>query len=154
MIPKDLEDQGEAPTMLPFNAQVWTLRKPNTSSEPWQSQPNIIPIAVTDVVSRPAQNSLASVCAVCNLTFILPWNCFLISSELKSEDTIICLKVYKRFCCRCLVAKSCLTLQPPGLYPTRLLCPISQARILEWVSISRRGSSRPRDRILTPCIAR
>lgn len=77
VIPKDLEGQDEAPTMLPFNAQVWTLRKPNMSSELWQSQPNIIPVSVTDVVSRPGQNSLASVCVVCDLTFILPWNCSL-----------------------------------------------------------------------------
>ena len=39
------------------------------------------------------------------------------------------------------------SLCPHGLQPTRLLCSwISQARILEWVSISfSRGSSQPRD---------
>ena len=50
--------------------------------------------------------------------------------------------------------KSCLTLRPHGLQPTRLLCHgMLQARVLEWVAISfSRGSSppgiRPRSRAL------
>ena len=47
-----------------------------------------------------------------------------------------------------LVAKSCLTLRPHGLEPTRLLCSWAfQARILEWVAISSsKGFSWPKDR--------
>ena len=46
------------------------------------------------------------------------------------------LKTQKSSCC--LVAKSCLTLQPHGLQPARppLSMRFSQARILEWVAIS------------------
>ena len=48
------------------------------------------------------------------------------------------------------------TLQPHGLWPTRLLSVhgISQARILEWVAIPfSRGSSQPRDQTWVTCIA-
>ena len=47
------------------------------------------------------------------------------------------------------------SLQPYGLWPTRLLCPwIFQARILEWFAISfSRGSSWPRDQTHVSCIA-
>ena len=42
-------------------------------------------------------------------------------------------------------------LRPHGLLPARLLCSwISQAGILEWVTISSRGSSPPRDQPVTP----
>ena len=55
----------------------------------------------------------------------------------------------------CSVTQSCLTFchpmdcSPPGSSVHR----ISQARILEWVAISFRGSSRPRDRTHISCIA-
>ena len=54
-----------------------------------------------------------------------------------------------------LVSESCLTLlQPPGLYPARLLRPgISQERILEWVAISFLRSSWLRDRTSSPALA-
>ena len=41
--------------------------------------------------------------------------------------------------CMCLIAQSCLILQPHGLWPARLLHEIFQARILEWVAISYPG---------------
>ena len=55
----------------------------------------------------------------------------------------------------CLVAKSRPTLWPRGLQPSRLLCPWdSQARILEWISISfSRGCFQTRDRTHISCIA-
>ena len=62
----------------------------------------------------------------------------------------------------CMLTQSCLTLQPHGLWPTRLFCPWTFSRILEQVAISHsRGSSWPRDRtsvsyigrwILYPCV--
>ena len=57
----------------------------------------------------------------------------------------------------CLVTKSCLTLQPHGLYilPGSSVHGISQARILEWVSISfSRGPFQPRDQTFVSCICR
>ena len=53
-------------------------------------------------------------------------------------------------------ARSCLTLWPHGLKPTRLLSMgILQARILEWVATGfSRGSSRPRGLIHVSCIGR
>ena len=55
-----------------------------------------------------------------------------------------------------LVAQLCLTLQPHGLWPARILIHgISQARILEWVAISfSRGSSQPRYQTCVSCIDR
>ena len=57
----------------------------------------------------------------------------------------------------CLVAQSCLTLCDPmdcNLQGSSLH-EISQARTLEWVTISfSRGSSQPRDRTKVPCIGR
>ena len=54
------------------------------------------------------------------------------------EGPIITLVVFPPWkYARLLVAQPCLTLQPHGLYPTRLLCPgIFQARILAWIVIS------------------
>ena len=56
--------------------------------------------------------------------------------------------------CGCLY-ESCLTLQPHGLQPTRLLCPWDfQSRILELVMISySRGSSQPKNQTLISCIS-
>ena len=54
-------------------------------------------------------------------------------------------------------AQSCLTLlQPPGLWPARLLFHgILQARILDWVAISSsRRSSPPRDQTCVSCIGK
>ena len=54
------------------------------------------------------------------------------------------------------VAKSCLTLCEPMDYspPGSSVHGISQARILEWVAISSKGSSQPRDRTHVSCIDR
>ena len=66
------------------------------------------------------------------------------------------LAVLLRICCCCSVVKLCPTLydptecSPPSSSDHR----ISQAKILEWVSLSfSRGSSRPRDQICVSCIA-
>ena len=58
-----------------------------------------------------------------------------------------------KICC-CLVAKSCLTLWPYGLWsPRPSASEMSQARILEWVPISfSRGSSQTRDGTRISCI--
>ena len=60
-------------------------------------------------------------------------------------------------CCYCLVAKLCLTLcHPMDCSPLgSSVHGISQARILEWVTISiSRGSSRARDQTCISCIGR
>ena len=57
--------------------------------------------------------------------------------------------------CLCSVVQSCVTLCDPLDHspPGSSVCGISQARILEWVSITfSRGSSWPRDRICVSCI--
>ena len=62
---------------------------------------------------------------------------------------------YRRCCC-CLVAQSCPTLYDPMdcSPPGSSVHGISQARILEWVTISfSRESSRPRDQTWVSCIA-
>ena len=61
----------------------------------------------------------------------------------------ICIYI-KCMCAVCSVVPD--SLRPHGLLPTRLLCSwISQAGILEWVTISfSRGSSPPRDQPVTP----
>jgi len=59
-------------------------------------------------------------------------------------------------CAVCLVALSCLTLQPPWTVACQapLSMGILQARILEWVAMpSSWGSSQPRDRIQVSLIA-
>ena len=59
------------------------------------------------------------------------------------------------FCC--LLAKSCPALWDPMdcSSPGSSVHGIFQARILEWVAIAfSRGSSRPRDRLLVPCVGR
>ena len=63
---------------------------------------------------------------------------------------------WNHVCCCCLAAKLCTTLlQPHGLKTTRLLFPwIFQTRIWEWVAISFRGSSKPRDGTYISCIDR
>ena len=55
----------------------------------------------------------------------------------------------------CLVSKSCLTLQPHGMQPTRLLCPWNiPGKNTRWVSISfSRGSSHPKHQIHVSCLA-
>ena len=53
------------------------------------------------------------------------------------------------------VDKSCLTLRPFELYPSKFPCPWDfQSRILEWIAISfSRSSSWPRDETRISCIA-
>ena len=61
--------------------------------------------------------------------------------------------MYRYLCC--LVTKSCLTICDPMNYSLldSSVHGISQARILEWVSISfSRGSSPPRDQTCVSCI--
>ena len=65
-----------------------------------------------------------------------------------------CPSAISHCCCWCLVTESCLTLLRP-LELGSSVHGISQARILEWVSISfSRGSSRPRDRTSMSCVDR
>ena len=64
--------------------------------------------------------------------------------------------IYSRVFLCCSVTQSCLTLCDPVNYspPGSSVHGISQARILEWVSIPfSRGSSQPRDRTPLSCIA-
>ena len=64
---------------------------------------------------------------------------------------------FSHACCYCSVAKSCLTLCNPMVYspPGSFVHGISQARILEWVTISFSwGSSWSRDQTHVSCIGR
>ena len=70
---------------------------------------------------------------------------------------VVCFKlkcVYRKFCCCCLVTKSCPTLlRPHGGSPGSSVHWISQAKILEWVVISfSRGSSQRRDWTCVSCV--
>ena len=72
---------------------------------------------------------------------------------------VVCFKlkcVYRKFCCCCLVTKSCPTLlRPHGGSPGSSIHWISQTKILEWVVISfSRGSSWARDGSCVSCIGR
>ena len=65
--------------------------------------------------------------------------------------------LFIKYCCHCLVAKSCLTLCDPMNYslPGSSVYGIVQAKILEWVAISfSRGSSWPRVQTCICCIGR
>ena len=70
-----------------------------------------------------------------------------------------CLTVFRvldfGFTCCCLVTKSCMTLwDPSGSLSGSSVHGISQARILEWITISfSRGSSQSRVRTCVSCIA-
>ena len=65
------------------------------------------------------------------------------------------ISLYSRFLSLLFSLKSCLTLQPNGMQPTRLLCPWNiPGKNTGWVSISfSRGSSHPRDQIHVSCLA-
>ena len=85
-----------------------------------------------------------------NASSSLPWPVSLPVSPTEHQMNMCCMKV------KVLIAQTCPTLcnpvdcRPPGFS----VYGISQARILEWVSISfSRGSSRPRDRTWVSRIA-
>ena len=65
------------------------------------------------------------------------------------------LQLLEQCVCMCSVAQLCLTLQPHGLQPIRLLCPWDFPGKNTGVGChsSSRGSSRPRDRACVSCIS-
>ena len=75
-----------------------------------------------------------------------------INSLLARENHLGLLSIYYLFSC-CIVNRLCpnlLLIQ--GLQPARLLCPCSQARILEWIAIPfSKGSSQPRNPTFFSC---
>ena len=79
------------------------------------------------------------------------------NKSLKLPSMPSCWHLIKDYYCCCLVAELCLTLCNPMDYSPAgfSVHGISQASILEWVSIPfSRGSSRPRDRTHVSCLSR
>ena len=80
--------------------------------------------------------------SLCYITETTKWQIAGCESKISAKHTSdkgLEPRIHRKFWC--LVAQSCLALQPHGLQPARLLSVhgISQARILEWVAISFSG---------------